>query len=539
MVFLLQINPTMPTDSISYQKSGYFSPLMNDYLDQKSNTKSLYNRFPSLENFEAQVQEKKTSYAYENREILVSVLKQQYSKISISTQTKQNIELLLNSNTYTITTGHQLNLSTGPLYFLYKIISTINLSKELKEKYPNYNFVPIYWMATEDHDFDEINYFNFKGRKFHWNKESSGPVGRLSTEGLGDFFQVYASELGSSTNANAIKKIFQEAYLNHSNLAEATRHLANVLFVKYGLVILDADNTDLKRIFIPYIKEELAQQTSYKQVLETAKKLKDYTIQVNPREINLFYVEDNLRERIIFENGKYKVNNTQMEFSEKEIFSLLEKHPEKFSPNVILRPLYQEVILPNLCYIGGGGEIAYWLELKSFFNAVKVTFPILLLRNSVLLATEKQVKKADKLGLTWSDLFSKQKDLVNAKTRALSEFPIDFSPQKKHLRKQFEALLDLAKKTDDSFFGAIKAQEAKQIKGLENLEKRLLKAQKRKYSDELKRITDLQNELFPNQSLQERQANFSEFYLEYGDLFIQKLMGQLKPLDTSFEVILL
>ena len=539
MVFLLQINPTMPTDSISYQKSGYFSPLMNDYLDQKSNIKSLYNRFASIENFEAQVQEKKTSYTYENREILVSVLKQQYSKISITTKTNQNIELLLNSNTYTITTGHQLNLFTGPLYFLYKIISTINLTKELQSKYPNYNFVPIYWMATEDHDFEEINYFNFKGRKFHWNKESSGPVGRLSTESLDHFFEVYASELGSSNNADTIKKMFQEAYLNHSNLAEATRHLANALFGKFGLVILDADNADLKRTFIPFIKEELVKQTSYNQVLETAKKLKDYTIQVNPREINLFYMEDDLRERIIFEKEKYKVNNTQMEFSESEILSLLEKHPEKFSPNVILRPLYQEVILPNLCYIGGGGEIAYWLELKSFFNAVKVTFPILLLRNSALLTTEKQAFKADKLGLTWSDLFSKQKDLVNAKTTALSEFPIDFSPQKEHLRKQFDALLDLAKKTDDSFLGTVRAQEAKQIKGLENLEKRLLKAQKRKHFEALERITDLQNELFPNQSLQERQANFSEFYLEYGDLFIQKLMGKLKPLDTSFEVILL
>ena len=539
MVFLLQINPTMPTDSISYQKSGYFSPLMNDYLDQKSNIKSLYNRFPSIENFEAQVQEKKTSYTYDNREILVSVLKQQYSKISISTKTNQNIELLLNSNTYTITTGHQLNLFTGPLYFLYKIISTINLSKELKEKYPNYNFVPLYWMATEDHDFEEINYLNFKGRKFHWNKESSGPVGRLSTEGLGDFFEVYTSELGNGANAITLKKLFESAYSQHKTLTEATRYIVNELFGESGLVILDADNQNLKRLFTPHMKEELVFQTSHKKVLETTKKIKEYSIQVNPREINLFYLEDNIRERILFENGKYKVNNTKIEFTKSEILELLENHPEKFSPNVILRPLYQEVILPNLGYVGGGGEIAYWLELKSFFDAVKVTFPILLIRNSALLATEKQVHKMDRLGLSWKNLFSKQADLVNTKTKELSEFPIDFSPQKEHLQKQFEALLDLAKKTDDSFFGAIKAQEAKQIKGLENLEKRLLKAQKRKHFEALERIIDLQNELFPNQSLQERQANFSEFYLEYGDLFIQKLMGQLKPLDTSFEVILL
>ena len=394
-------------------------------------------------------------------------------------------------------------------------------------------------MATEDHDFEEINYFNFKGKKFHWNRISTGPVGRLSTEGLADFFEIYSQELGTTTNAKAIRKLFQDSYLNHDNLADATRYLANALFGAHGLVILDADDSDLKRSFIPFVKEELLHQSSHKLVLETAEKLKDYTVQVNPREINLFYIEDNLRERILLENGIYKVNNTKIEFSETEILALLENHPEKFSPNVIMRPLYQEVILPNLCYIGGGGEIAYWLELKSFFDAVNVTFPILLVRNSVLLATEKQAKKADKLDLSWNDLFSKQTDLVNEKVKVFSEFPIDLTIQKEHLKNQFHYLHSLVNQTDKSFTGAVKAQEAKQIKGLENLEKRLLKAQKRKHSDQLERITDLQNELFPNQSLQERQTNFSEFYLENGENLIPTLINQLKPLNTNFDIITL
>ncbi|MBC7438798.1 MAG: bacillithiol biosynthesis cysteine-adding enzyme BshC [Flavobacterium sp.] len=547
----------MPTDCISYKNSGYFSPLINDYLEQQSNLQSLYNRFPSLENFEAQIEEKKINFpspalpegegaeinnktiSCNKRAILVSVLEKQYAKIETSTATLNNITLLTDSNTFTITTGHQLNLFSGPLYFLYKIISTINLTKELKAKYPLQNFVPVYWMATEDHDFDEINYFNFKGRKFRWNTASTGPVGRLSTDGLADFFEVFAQELESGQNADTIKKLFQESYLNHSNLADATRFFANALFGEYGLVILDADNRDLKQTFIPYLKEELTQQTSHKKVLETAEKLKDYTIQVNPREINLFYMEDNLRERIIFENEIYKVNNTKIEFTETEILELVENHPEKFSPNVIMRPLYQEVILPNLCYIGGGGEIGYWLELKSFFDTVEVTFPILLLRNSALLATEKQAKKADKLGLTWKDLFLKQTDLVNTKTAQLSEFPIDFTIQKEHLQKQFKALLAIASQTDKSFLGAVKAQEAKQIKGLENLEKRFLKAQKRNYSETLDRITALQNELFPNKNLQERQVNFSEFYLDYGNDFILNLISTLKPLETNFGIITL
>ena len=530
----------MPTDCISYQNSGYFSPLMNDYLNQKNELASLYHRFPSLENFEKQIGEKKENFnGNDKRKKLVKVLEKQYSNNELSDKTLNNIKLLNDDNTFTITTGHQLNLFSGPLYFLYKIISTINLTKELKAKYPIYNFVPIYWMATEDHDFEEINYFSFKGKKFHWNRESSGPVGRLSTEGLAEFLEIYALEIGSSTNANTIKKLFEDSYINHDNLADATRYLANELFGSAGLVILDADNQELKRSFIPYIKEELLHQSSFKAVTETIENMKDYFVQVNPREINLFYIEDNVRERIILENGVYKVNHTKIEFTETEILALLESNPEKFSPNVIMRPLYQEIILPNLCYIGGGGEIAYWLELKSFFASAKVTFPILLLRNSVLLVNEKQNKKANKLNLTWSDLFSKQTSLVNRITQKLSDFPIDFTVQKEVLKKQFEALLELANHTDKSFLGAVKAQEVKQTKGLENLEKKLLIAQKRKFHDELQRVIDLQNELFPNQSLQERHANFSEFYLENGERLIPQIMSQLKPLEQNFNIITL
>ena len=529
----------MPTDCISYKNSGYFSALINDYLDEKSNLHPLYNRFPKLENFEAQIIEKQANYNNDSRATLASVIEKQYASIAISHLTKQNIEALKVNNTFTVTTGHQLNLFSGPLYFLYKIISTINLTEELKTKYPAYNFVPIYWMATEDHDFEEINYFNFKGKKFRWNTESTGPVGRLSTESLNAFFEIYEQELGPSSNATALKNLFSEAYLKNNNLANATRHLANALFGSYGLVILDADDKELKRTFIPYVKAELLQQNSHKLVLETAEKLKDYTVQVNPREINLFYIEDKLRERIVFQNQKYKVNNTKIDFTEEEILKLLNSNPEMFSPNVIMRPLYQEVILPNLCYIGGGGELAYWLELKSFFDAVNITFPMLLVRNSVLLASEKQIKKIDKLQLNWSDLFSRQSELINKVTKKNSAFAIDLTPQKELLHKQFEDLFELAKQTDKSFTGAVKAQEVKQIKGLENLEKRLLKAQKRKYSEEIERATELQNELFPNKSLQERQTNFSEFYLENGINLIPKLISQLHPLDQIFEIITL
>lgn len=529
----------MPTDCISYQNSGYFTPLMVDYLNQRDNLKPLYHHFPTIDNFKQQIAEKQQNFPHTHRDVLVSVLQKQYKDVAASADTLANIKLLGEPKTFTVTTGHQLNLFTGPLYFLYKIVSAVKLAKELKAHYPAYDFVPVYWMATEDHDFEEINYFNFRDKKVRWNRETAGPVGRLSTDGLKAVLDVFAKTLGPGINAKWLTDLFENAYLKHQNLADATRFLANEIFKDHGLVIIDADTPELKTLFAPYIKEELLQQTSHRKVAETAALLKDYNVQVNPRDINLFYIENDLRERIILQDGIYYINNTQLKFSQSELLAELENHPEKFSPNVIMRPLYQEVILPNLTYIGGGGELAYWLELKSFFDSQNITFPMLLMRNGALLATAKQAEKLDKLNLTWADVFSKQQALLNKKVQEFSEFKLDFSKLKATLSNQFTLMNDMASKTDSTFIGAVKAQELKQLKGLENLEKRLLKAEKRNHADQLERIVAIQNELFPNGGLQERRNNFSEFYLEYDGRLLTELFAQLKPLEQEFNIIVL
>ncbi|MBT8266769.1 MAG: bacillithiol biosynthesis cysteine-adding enzyme BshC [Bacteroidia bacterium] len=529
----------MPSDCISFKETNYFSDLICDYLDEKSELDMLYNRFPKMENFSAQIKEKSESFQNENRQILERVLLKQYHDSDASLLTHEHITSLSNSNTFTITTGHQLNLFTGPLYFLFKIISVINLTKQLKAKYSNYNFVPVYWMATEDHDFEEINYFNFKGKKVTWSRNSGGAVGHFETSGLDEVAKVFASQLGQTENAKQLVSLFKKAYYEHENLADATRFLANALFGHYGLVIIDADDPELKKVFGPFMKRELMESVAHRQVLDTNSKIEklNYKVQVSPRAINLFYLSESQRERIVKEGEHYRVLNTSTVWNKEELLDLLQNHPERFSPNVIMRPLYQEVILPNLCYIGGGGELAYWLQLKSFFDAEQVPFPMLLLRNSALLISEKQLARMEKLHLTLSDLFLDQEQLIKVQTKKLSDFKIDFDDQKAHLKKQFEALYQLAEKTDKSFIGAVGAQERKQIKGLEHLEKRLLKAQKRKLSEQLDRVKSLHYELFPNGSLQERQTNFSEFYLEHGESLIPKLMEELEPLKGEFLII--
>lgn len=528
----------MKVTHIPFKKTGFFSKMMIDYLDKSPELKPFYNNFPNLEGFRNQIEEKQTSFSIESRKILVDSLKKQYHGFSISELTSANIDLLREGNTFTITTGHQLNLFTGPLYFLYKIFSTINLCEKLKEEYPEYNFVPIYWMATEDHDFEEINYFNFQGKKVSWNGSNRGAVGRFSTEALNNVFKVFSDHLGNSKNANFLKSLFSKAYLEHDTLTKATRFLANELFTQYGLVIVDGDDKQLKQLFIPFIKEELVNQTSFKEVSKTIEKLEEsYSIQVNPREINLFYLGDDFRERIIFEDGVYKVNNTYLSFTKEEILSELANNPVAFSPNVIIRPLYQEVILPNLCYIGGGGEMAYWFELKNYFNKVNVSFPILLLRNSVQVINEKQYRKLNSLNISFEELFLNQHKLLSLKVDHSSELELSFDKRRQYLINQFIELKDIANKTDRSFLNAVSAQEKKQLNGLDKLEKRLLRAEKRKNKDLVDRIIMIQNQILPNQSLEERQRNFSEYYLTYGDDFIKSLKEVLNPLELEFTIL--
>lgn len=528
----------MKATKIPFKETGFFSKIITDYLDGIEQIKPFYNNFPDENGFKNQIKEKQQFFSISTRKVLVEALQEQYNGFIISELTQTNISQLSSEKTFTITTGHQLNLFTGPLYFLYKIIATINLCVDLKSKYPTYNFVPIYWMATEDHDFEEINYFNFRGKKVSWNSNQTGAVGRFSTDGLANVLDVFSAEIGNSKNANYLKELFKKGYLEHKTLAEATRFIANELFADQGLVILDGDDVNLKQKFIPFVKEELQNKTSFKTVSKTVEKLaENYKIQVNPRELNLFYLGDDFRERIIYEGNLYKVNNTNISFTKDEILAEVAQNPKAFSPNVIMRPLYQEVILPNLCYIGGGGELAYWFELKSYFEAVNIPFPILLLRNSVQIVSQKQAGKLEKLAISTEEIFLKQNELLAKKIVKNSEIKIDFKDKINYLKQQFNDLKETAVKTDKTFLNAVNAQETKQIKGLQVLEKRLLKAEKRRQADLVNRITFLQNEILPNHSLEERQRNFSEFYLEHGNHFLKAIKLALHPLELQFLVL--
>lgn len=527
----------MKAKYISYQDTHSFSKLVLDYVNDVEFLKSFYSYRPDLNGLKQAIDQRNFSGS---RAVLVDALRQQYANIEVSKAVSHQIELLLNENTFTVTTGHQLNLFTGPLYFIYKIVTTINLAIELKIAYPEKNFVPIYWMATEDHDFEEINHVNVDEKNISWIKQTNGATGRLSTKTVAAAVQAYKGYLGISENGKKLANLVEQAYLENENLADATRVLVNSLFEQYGLVIIDADDAALKAQFTEIIKDDITQQHSAQLTEQTSSELEEngYKTQVNGRDINFFYLKDNLRERILKEDGLYKINQTDISFNEAELIAEINEHPDRFSPNVIMRPLYQEVILPNIAYIGGGAEVAYWMQLKANFDFYKTDFPVLLLRNSALVIDKRSFENINRLNFNFEDIFLSNQALQNKWIEKNSDADLCLTDEISNIKSIFDKIKLNAFKIDKTLENSVDATATKTEKLLQKLEKKLIRAEKRNHATSITQIENLKNRLFPNGTLQERVLNLAPMYVNYGDDFISSLIENFEPLGGDFTLIL-
>jgi bacillithiol biosynthesis cysteine-adding enzyme BshC len=527
----------MKAKYISYQETHAFSKLVLDYVNDNAILKPFYSFRPDLAGLK---QAFETRNFQGNRKELVDVLTAQYQHTKTNKAVKHNISLLADENTFTVTTGHQLNLFTGPLYFIYKIVTTINLALELKIAYPEKNFVPIYWMATEDHDFEEINHVSVDEKSISWIQQTNGATGRLSTKTVAAAVMAYKGYLGISKNGKKLAKLVENAYLKNDNLADATRTLVNSLFEQYGLVIVDADEPVLKKQFSSIIEQDIIGQHSAAIIEKTSAALAEngYKTQVNGRDINFFYLKDDLRERIILKDELYTINHSDISFTKDELIKEIQDHPERFSPNVIMRPLYQEVILPNIAYIGGGAEVSYWMQLKDNFDFYKTDFPVLLLRNSALLIDKRSAGNLLKLGFKLEDAFLTTEELQRIWIEKNSNSQLNLSDEKRAVHAIFDQIKLNAFKVDKTLENSADSAKTKVAHLLDNLEKKLFRAEKRKHNVALTQIENVKTRLFPNQVLQERVVNIAPMYVNYGDDFLSSLIESFEPLGGDFTVLL-
>ena len=490
----------------------------------------------SLEHFAQQIERKEKSFGPHERAVLKAYWEAAYSDKKQSPAVQSNIESIGQSNCFTITTGHQLNVFTGPVFMIYKILHVIRLSEELKKEYPNQQFVPVFWMATEDHDFEEISTVELFGRDLTWETTQSGAVGRFETEGL----EALKEEIRTSFSRVDTAQIdaFLSAYTG-SNLTEATFSMIHELFSGYGLLCVDGDHASLKNQFFSTIEKELTEEFSYKSVVHTNERLihEGWKTQATPREVNLFYLTDNARERIIkIEDGFFIEGIGKRALN--ELIEEAKLHPERFSPNVILRPVYQELLLPNLCYVGGAGEISYWLQLKEVFDEASVPYPLIQVRSSLLMIDASTSKKMEKYGVALEDMFQDVHRLKEQYLASEASDEVNFTQIDTHLEQLRASITAHVLACDEGLSGYAEAEGVRLEKTIQQIKDKITKTVKQRHDTALRAIEQIHERIIPKNTMQERTVSMFSLAAD-GDLdgFIQRVYSAIDPFDPDFVVL--
>ncbi len=524
---------------LSYDSTGYFSKIVSDYLQQSDLLQPFYMHHASLEGIRQAIQDRKAFNT--PRALLVEVLKEQYTGIPVTDKVQEHIKALAHEQTFTITTAHQPNIFTGPLYFIYKIMHVVKLADELTQQLPGHRFVPVYYMGSEDADLDELGYINLGGQKLVWDTRQTGAVGRMKADkALTKILHAIEGQIAVLPKGKELVALFKQCYTEGKTIQQATLELVNQLFGSFGVVVLIPDHAKLKTAFRATVQKELQEKFSHKIVAETIASLSQtYKVQAGGREINLFYLVDDKRERIEALGEGYEVRSLGLQFTKESILAELSAHPERFSANVILRGAFQETVLPNIAFIGGGGELAYWLELKNVFEAIRVPYPVLVLRNSFLLIKQEQALKLKKLGFDPAALFKTEQNLVYELVMRESNAKLCLTEELKEAAAYYEKLKKLTGPIDATLKQHVDALEAKAIKRLKELEKKMLRAEKIKFEAQQKQIAKLKQDLFPSNSLQERIENFATWYAAYGSGWLQMIYDASAGLQQEFTIVTL
>ncbi len=497
-----------------------------------------YEHPPALASFDAIIAQK-SKYSFPRHD-LADLLESQYESLPSTEKVLDNIAALRLDSTFTIVTAHQPSLFLGPLYFIYKALTAINLAAAVQAKMGGKNrIVPVFVLGSEDHDLEELNKANLFGKKVLWEPGLTGAVGSMPAATVAPALEELKSILGDSPAAQALFERVERAYAGEKSFAEATQALLHEFMGDFGLVVVNMGSPVLKRHFIPFMRQELFEQPSFRIVNETIAALQavGFKTQAAPREINLFYLQPGSRERIVHEDGVFKVLNTELVFSAEAMEAELNAHPERFSPNVLLRPIFQEIILPNLAYVGGGGELAYWLERKVQFEYFGVPFPMLVRRHSVLWLDKDAEKKLEKFGFSAPAFFEDTDKLIREYVEKNAAGDVSLAREVADLQALYNKLCEKASLVDPTLEKALRAEEVKAISGLQQWESRLLRAEKQKHEVTINQINGLKEKLFPGNGLQERTDNILPLLLKYGDAFLSELLAAFEPFDPGFLVL--
>lgn len=521
---------------IAFDQIPQLSQRDKDYQHSAAALRPFYRYDVNVDSF-AEVIAARKQFATD-RKVLVDTLAQQYSPLSNTEKALANVNRLADEDTYTIITAHQPSLLTGPLYYIYKICSTIKLTQQLKAHYPAYEFVPVFIIGGEDHDFEEIASLNFFNKTYTWATEQVGATGRMTLDGLSEVLSEVKDTFGTMPYAEQLTEIIDQAYEGSKTYGDFALRLTHSLFGQYGLVTANMDKKSYKELLLPHILRDIEEGISKESVeLDQAKlTASGYKAQAHARQVNIFYHHGD-RHRVIDQpDGTYQINEKTL--TKTELTQILTDHPENISPNVVLRPVFQELIFPNLAYIGGGGELAYWMERTTLFDRLGLPFPMLIRRDSLLLVDKRSHQTLEDANISIQQAFGREEQIINQYAQQLSSADIDLTEAKSILQKAYDSIIAISDQIDPHQSKSILADHARVAKGFDNIENKLLKAEKRKNETAINKVTRIKQKLFPgNDSLQERKDNFIPYYLKHGPEWIDAIIDQVAPLDLGFKVL--
>ena len=476
------------------------SPLVQGLLNQNENLRPFISNFFTKENcFESA---RSRTFSLEKREVLSSTLIKQYSRLEVTPDAQGSIDRLLLANTFTVVTGHQICAAGGPLYLIYKLFSAIRITQELNATQNEFHFVPVYWMATEDHDIEEIRHFHWGQEKIELASEFEGIAGELPTEEFLRWMNEKKEE--GKFNEIGLSEIFLRAY-EQKNFADATRFWVNELLGEFGLVCIDGNDNALKKLASTLFEKEIQEQFVYSEVSKTNSLLENlgYNPNIQPREFNLFWLMENgskkIRRRIDKNGSQFQTHGHDRNFTKEELSRLT----TELSPNVLLRPLYQETILPNVVYIGGPSELGYWMQLKRAFQAANLQMPLLAHRLSMTLVRKRDLDFVSKNDLDIAELV--QEKLHEAQKKMLGRMNgKSFDKESRSTHELFAQLKEYVGGIDASLIGWVSAEEKRQLDQWNTIEQKIKKALKSKEEVKFSQLEKFFAFAHPNQIQQER-----------------------------------
>ncbi len=550
--------------TVEYASLPNFNNLYLDYIssneDDWKKLKPFFNaHFRDNEEFFKVIDEKVQNYnssRYFDKNVLIDILKKQNIDFGGDESTVHNIELLKSDDTFAIVTGQQVGLYTGPLYTILKTITSIKLAKNLKERFPQFNFVPVFWLESEDHDIDEANHIHLINKQNELirvgyeaetdiedsTKKSAKPVGSVKLdEMINSINEQLRSNLIDTDFKDKLMSLITKYYTSESDYKTAFAEMMSVLFKGHGVIFIDPSDGEVKRLLVPIFEREL--RTSPKlceTIITTSAELeKHYDLQVKPKVINMYFLHNG--NRLLIEprdEGKFALRNSKRRFESEELLNALQENPELFSPNVVLRPICQDYLLPTVAYVGGPGEISYFAQFKPVYQHYGITMPVIFPRASVTIIESKIAKFMNNFNVKLEDIYH-HNFLVSKVVDKLSEIKVEeeISKYMDEFNKIFYDMRNMTVKVDPTLLNAADNMKEKLKQYLEQFKGKLINSQAKKSETTTTQIDKVENNIYPNHNLQERVINISYFLNKYDDAFMKKLFHEIDAMNFNHQVI--